>query len=690
MGLIFLASLLAALLALATGEAQAAKPTEPAPLPAAPFTGNKYFYSIDVNPQYQIVGTGALTQEQATKSNCYRFTYGPDGKLQEVEYLRAGTPMPDPLFGVSSIAIEYQPGVERRWYRDAQGKPTKDVDGVAGEELALNPAGFPTDVTNLDESGGRAHDASGVIHYVRTLDEQNRLVRGRRIGLFGTAVTDDNGYFETRTVYDNQNRPIERGNFDSNGAPLNNNDGVAVVRTTYTIYPDAIQTVESYFNASGLPVDDKQSGAHELQRTVDNRGLLRSESYYDETGAPTRDLVGGVHERRYDYDSRGNEISEQFFDVDGKPINQRTSQYARVIYKYDGKNRVIEKDYYGDDGTPQILLNVGAAIIRQEYDDKGDMVHRQFFDGEGHPVPHKVYLAPAIRINTEGDTTTIFLRDAHDLPTENPIRGYGAFSYKTDSDQPLSPHNKYYDRHGHPISLLRYTFINPHLYALKTKPSMERSARYGTIAAGLGGFLACYLALRKASCTRRRKVYVPTPLDRFLGWFSIFAILEGSLRFFMTLYWAWVGYQNGKMGNGVFILEGCIILFFFYRALRMLFTMRVLNIERDDIHRLVRDFYAKAGMNPEWIEGKKTYATGPFDVRVRYFQQKHHSYLSFRSRYREGRDLARGLAQYIRAHVGAIQAPPASGIIALYYPLVALCYFLFGCTAFYTLWQLVK
>jgi hypothetical protein len=670
--------------------ADAAKPAKtPAP-PAPVYTEPQYFYSIDLDPQYQIVGTGAMTEEQAAKANCYRFAYETNGKLKEVDYLRAGLPMPDPLFGVASIVIERSAGVERRWYHDAQGKAVKDVDGIAGEELSLNPAGFPTDVTNLDESGGRAHDSSGVIHYVRTLDDHNRLVRGRRIGTFGTAVTDDNGFFETRTVYDEQSRPIERGNYDASGNLLNNSDGVAIVRTTYTIYPDSIQTVESYFDSSELPVEEKSSGVHELERVVDRHGLLRSESYYDTTGAPALDLMGGVHERRYDYDDRGNEISEQFFDMDGKPLNQKTSNFARVLYKYDDKNRVIEKDYYGDDGSPQILLNLGAAIVRQEYDDQGNMVRRQFFDGEGHPILHRVYQAPAIRIKVEGDTTTIYLRDAHDKMMVNPTQGYASFSYKTETDHPLSLTNKYYDRHGHLMSFLRIHFINPHLYALTTKPSMQRSARLGTTFAGIGGFIGCYLALRKSSYTRRRKVYVPTPLERFLGWFAVLAILEGSLRFFMTLYWAWVGYQNGRMGHGVYILETIFIVFFLYRLYRMFFTMRVLNIERDDIHRLVRDFFAKAGLNPDWIEARRTYATAPFDVRVRFFRQKYHAYLAFRSRHREGRDLARGLDQYIRAHVGAITAPPVSRAIALYYPMLATCYFLFGCTAFYTLYQLVK
>ena len=108
---------------------------------------------------------------------------------------------------------------------------------------------------------------------------------------------------------------MERGNYDASGNLLNNNDGVALVRTTYTIYPDATQIIESYFDASGLAVEEKSSGVHQRQRTLDPRGFLIDESYFDATGAPTDAHGDGVHERRYTYDDRGNELSEEFFDV---------------------------------------------------------------------------------------------------------------------------------------------------------------------------------------------------------------------------------------------------------------------------------------------------------------------------------------------------------------------------------------
>jgi len=650
-----------------------------------------YFFTVDLDPRYQFAGTGALTGEDAARANCYRFITNSDGKVQQIEYLRAGVPMPDPLLGVARIDFEYQPGIERRWFRDAQGQPVHDVDGIQGEELTLNAAGCPTDVANLDGSGGRMRDSAGVIHYVRTLDDHNRLVLGRRIGLLGTAITDDAGFFETRTVYDAQGRPMERGNYDASGNLLNNNEDVALVRTTYTIYPDATQIIESYFDASGLAVEEKESGVHQRQRTLDPRGFLLDESYFDATGAPTDTHGDNVHERRYAYDERGNQITEEFFGSDGKPVNQKPLNFARVVYKYDDKNRVIEKAYFGDDGTPQIPPNLGAAVIRQEYDAEGNLVRRQFFDGQGHPSPHAQYGAPAIRIKVEGDTTIVTLRNDRDQPMKNPVNGYYAFSYKTSEDRPLSPTNLYYDRHGRQLSYFpRISVINPHLHALKTAPVMEWSARLGAGAAGLGALLGCFLALRKSSHTKRRKVYVPRPLERFLGWLAVFCILEGSLRFFMTIYWAWVGYQNGRMGNGIYVLETIFILFFLYRLNRLRVTMRVLNIGRDDVHRLVRDFFTKADLKPEWIEGRNRYVTPPLDVRVNFFQQKYHAYLAFRSRGREGRDLEREMARYIRAQAGGIQAPVRTRALALYYPSVAFCYFLLAGTAFYTLWQLLK
>ena len=683
-----LAGFLLLLFTFAGGAAWAEKKEAPAPAPA--YHAPTFFFTINLDSCYQFIGTGALTEEDAPHANCYRFIYNSNGKLQQIEYRRAGVKMPDPLLGVASIDFEYQPGIERRWFRDAEGQPMRDLDGIDGEELTLNKEGYPTDVTNLDESGGRARDNSGVIHYVRTLDAANRLIKGRRIGSFGTAITDDNGFFETRTVYDVQGRPIERGNYDASGNLLNNNDGVALVRTTYTIYPDSTQTIESYFDASGLAAEEKSTGVHQCQRMIDQRGFLVDEAYFDTTGAPTLTIDTGIHERVYTYDDRGNQISESFFGVDGKPINQKGPDFARVVYKYDDKNRVIEKAYFGDDGAPEVLLTLGAAVIRQEYDAQGNLVRRLFLDGQGHPSGHVQYGAPAIRIKVDGDTTIVTLRDSKDRPMKNPVQGYYAFSYKTATDRPLSLTNDYYDRHGRLMSLLRVRIINPHLHALKTAPVMEWSARLGVGAAGLGSVLACLLALRKSSHTRQRKVYVPSPLERFLGWFSVLAILEGGLRFFMTIYWAWVGYQNGRMGYGVYVLETIFILFFLYRLQRLRVTMRVLNISREDIHRLVRDFFTKAKLKPEWVEKRNRYVTPPLDVRLNYFAQKCHAYLALGSRGREGHDLATGLAQYIRAQAGSIEAPLRTKAIALYYPSVAFCYLLLAGTAFYTLYQILK
>ena len=664
--------------------------TPPAPATAPSYSQTSYFFTVDLDPRYQFVGTGALTEEDAASADCYRFTYNSDGKLQEIEYRRAGVPMPDPLLGVQRIDFEYQPGIERRWFRDAKGQPTRNLDGVYGEELALNPAGFPTDVTNLDDSGGKMRDNSSVQRYARTLDNLNRVVTGRRMGLFGTAITDDNGFFETRTVYDLQSHAIERGNYDSSGNFLNNNDGVALVRTTWTIYPDSIQTIESYFDASGLATGEKSTGIHQRQRTLDSRGFLVDESYFDETGAPMMTTDEGIHERRYTFDDRGNQLTEEFFDTNGKPVNLKGITYAKVIYKYDDKNRVSEKAFFDDAGAPQVVLSLGAAVVRQEYDDQGNLVRRQFFDGQGHPTPHVQFGVPAIRIKVDGDTTIINLRNDEDKPAKNPASGFYAFSYKTAKDKPLSPTNIFYDRHGREMSNLRVFIINPHLHLLKTAKVMLWSAYLGTGAAGLGSLLACYLALRKSFHTKRRKVYVPTPVERFLGWFSVFGILEGTLRFFMTVYWAWIVYENGRMGPAFSILETIFICFFLYRLYRMTVTMRVLNIAKDDVHRLVREFLTKSNLKPEWIESRNRYVTPPLDVRINYFKQKYHAYLAFSSRGRQGKDLASGLNKYIRAEVVNLQAPVRSKVIGLYYPSVAFCYFLLACTAFYTLFQVIK
>jgi len=663
----------------------------PPPAPVFLPDQSRYFFTIDLDPRYQIIGTGELTQEDAAKANCYRFLYNPDGKLRQIEYLRAGDPLPDPLFNVERIDFEYQPGIERRWYRDAGGKPVKSIYGNEGEELSLNPAGYPAEVTNLNQNGGKTRDGAGVIRYVRTLDPSGRIVVGRRTGLLGSFIIDNDGYFETHYAYDNLGHRIEYGNFDSSGNPLNNADGISLTRTTYTIFPDSIQSIESYFDSSSLAASEKSTGVHQYQRTWDKRGLLLDEAYFDTIGAPTVDNDEGIHERRCQYDERGNRLSEEYFGPDGKPRNLQKEGYAKVTYQYDDKNRVVQMAYFGDDGGPQVVADLGAAMIRQEYDKHNTIVRQQFFDGQGRPAINAKYGAPAIRIEVDGDTTIVHLRTANDKPTYNVIHGYATFCYKAATDTALSPHNDYYDRHGKKISYFpRVSVINPHLYQLQQNPVMKYSARYGAAAAGLGALLAAILALRKASHTKRRKVYVPSGVERLLAWFTVFAIIEGTLRFFLTVYWWWLDHQYTRMGYGVYILESLVILYFLARLFRLPFTMRILNIGQGDIHRIIREFFTQAGLTPEWNEAGKIYAIPALGVRVRYYARKYHAYLAFHRVGQEGRRMASELARHIRTQATLVQGPVRSWVIALYYPSVAFCYFLLSGTAFYTLWQLVK
>ena len=673
---------------------------QPAPAPAASaaptlfVAAPKYFFNIDLDSHYQFAGTGELTEEQAVRANCYRFTYDADGKVAQIEYLRAGKGEPDPVFNVAQIAIEQAPGVERRWFRNHRGEPRKNSEGTFGEELTLDAQGNVTTVTNLDDSGAHMRDDNGVVQYVRTLDATGRVVSSRRIGLFGTTITDDSGFFERRWTYDATGHTIEIDNYDDHGDLLNDNDGVALIRSTYTIYPDSLEVIESYFDSSSLATAERSTGVHQRQRVFDKRGFLIDESYYDSTGAPTTYVETGVgdtrvHERKMTIDDLGNLVEEQFFDVNGRPVDERGREIARIDYKYNAENRVSEELFYGDDGKPQINPEVGAAMVRQEYDDKGLIVHQMFLDGQGHPTQHVRYLAAAIRISVDGDTTTVFLRDDKDRPTKNPVNGYAAFSYKT-GDTPLSRTNTYYDLHGKRITIIREQIIFPHLHALRGNRAMKWSARLGAFAGGLGALLGAYIALRKSSHTKRRKVYVPTPLERFLGWFSVFAILEGSLRFFMTIYWAWINYLYGSMGWGFNALEIIFILFFLYRLYRMTVTMRVLNIEREDVHKLVRDFFAKAGLKAEWVEAHHRYLTPPLDVSVKYFKQKCHAYLGFVHRGAKGKELQHDLANYIRAQTGGILGPVRTKLIAFYYPTVAVAYLILAGVAFYTLFQLVK
>jgi hypothetical protein len=183
---------------------------------------------------------------------------------------------------------------------------------------------------------------------------------------------------------------------------------------------------------------------------------------------------------------------------------------------------------------------------------------------------------------------------------------------------------------------------------------------------------------------------VPTPVDRFFGWFAVFAIGEGMIRFFITVWWSFLHNHNGRMGPTVYVVECVFIMFFLYRLLRMRVTMRVLNVTLADIHGIIREYFSKAGREPKWLEERKLFTSADLDVRLRYFTKKAHAYLAFHPRDDAGRKQAHELARYIRAQAGTLEGPPITRMLAFYYPCVALCYFLLAGTAFYTLWQMMK
>ena len=335
--------------------------------------------------------------------------------------------------------------------------PVNSVYGIAGEELTLNPAGFPTEIASLNASGDKVRDVDDVIRYVRTLDDHNRVIALERIGLLGTAITDNNGFFETRSSYDNLNRPVERNNYNSSGNLLANDNGIATVRTLYTAYPDWDQMTEATLMFPDSPLKTKKAAFTRSSAPPISAAFLSVKPTLTMREQLARTMKPAFMNDATDTTITrvlGNQLSEAYSGMDGNPTNQKPFDYAEVTYKYDDKNRVIEKSYFGDDGTPQVVASIGAAIIRQEYDSQGNLVHRQFFDGLGHPSPHVDYGAPAIRIKVDGDTTYISLRNADDQPMKNPIHGYYAFSYKTATDKPLTrTRNLYFDRYGQKLSL---------------------------------------------------------------------------------------------------------------------------------------------------------------------------------------------------------------------------------------------
>ena len=261
---------------------------------------------IYLDSRYGIRGTSLAAAPTLRDGTCYHFAYK-DGRIVRVDYRLAGTLSPDPASGVATIRVEHSPGVEKRFFLDAGGRPAPNRDGIYAVVLTSDPKGQPLEW--------------------KTLGADGQPKEGK-----------DSGLAITRWQVDPQGQVIEESHFGASGQlKPDRRLGVAIIRWQYD--PDGNTVQESYFGEDARPTLDRLRGVAAIRWQYESSGKAVEESYLGSDGQLKEDTARGVAIVRWQYDSNRNTLEERYFGTDQRLKADRRLGVAVIRWQFDQNGR---------------------------------------------------------------------------------------------------------------------------------------------------------------------------------------------------------------------------------------------------------------------------------------------------------------------------------------------------------------
>jgi YD repeat-containing protein len=266
----------------------------------------------DCTPTIYLDSRGAILAAEPgphAPTGCYQLTYDGSGRVVRIDYRRSGALSPDPVFGAASVLIEHAPGKETRTYRDADGRPVTNANGVARVRLRR--------------------------------DEAGRLVEWASFGVDGRRAEErDSGLAIVRWSYDARGNVVEEQYLGAAGRLKNSRHrGVAIVRWTYDALGRTLE--ERYLGPDGSPKEDRQRGVAAVRWAYDGIGKVAEERYLGPDERPTEDTQRGVAAVRWRHDAHGNTLEERYLGVDGRLKEDARRGVAILRWDYDEQGRTI-------------------------------------------------------------------------------------------------------------------------------------------------------------------------------------------------------------------------------------------------------------------------------------------------------------------------------------------------------------
>ena len=180
-------------------------------------------------------------------------------------------------------------------------------------------------------------------------DEAGNVITERYYDANGEKILSNEGYDETRRVYDENKRPI-RLEYYANGELTKVPQGYAIMLREYD--ENGLVADESYYNEEEEPVSS-QSGYHRIVRTWRNKDQMTSEAWFDTDNQPTT-LKDSYVRILYKYDEEGHLISEQYYDADGEKIPCKAGydeirwNKGEALYYLNGEEYIIQEENNSD------------------------------------------------------------------------------------------------------------------------------------------------------------------------------------------------------------------------------------------------------------------------------------------------------------------------------------------------------
>ena len=283
-------------------------------------------------------GTYPLSAEEAENVNHYRFTYGEDGILKRVAYMRGDQLLGYSSMGAAKIEIGYEDGKEIHRFFNENGEP-HEMGRVFSLVYALDENGTRVGLEFHDREGQLVENRNNIAYYVWKVLEDG-MVQEKRYNLKNeeTIMNPFCPFYELRFSYDENGYVVRMANYMGD-----------------TLYDCTVE------NCGDV-------GVSYFSFVNNEHGGLKQFSVHNTVGQLSN-LYWGWAKFQNTLDENGNVIESVYYDQDDEylggnnvPVNQ---------YVYDEHGAVVERRYLNDDKELTEHPSSGVAVIRYTYDKKG-------------------------------------------------------------------------------------------------------------------------------------------------------------------------------------------------------------------------------------------------------------------------------------------------------------------------------